>query len=98
MAQFRSSKRAKELKRAARHKAKEARKRERQKNAAAREPGDDIDWSQAVGIPRPETEGAEVTEGVDPEGGTEAEGLAQQGLGAASFKKEGPCRGPARSA
>ncbi len=52
MARFRSSKRAKELQRKAKHEAKEARKKERHEKA----PGgvdDDIDWSQAVGIDPP---------------------------------------------
>jgi hypothetical protein len=51
MSQFRTSKRAKELKRKERFKAKQDRKRERDKNAATRSPDDDIDWSQAVGFP-----------------------------------------------
>jgi hypothetical protein len=53
MARFRSSKRAKELQRKAKHEAKEARKRERQERATSGEVDDDIDWSQAVGIEPP---------------------------------------------
>jgi len=52
MARFRSSKRAKELQRKAKHEAKEARKKERQEKSAGGE-DDDIDWSQAVGIDPP---------------------------------------------
>ena len=52
MARFRSSKRAKELQRKAKHEAKEARKKERQEKPAGGE-DDDIDWSQAVGIDPP---------------------------------------------
>ena len=52
MARFRSTKRAKELQRKAKHEAKEARKRERREKSA--EGGDDdIDWSQAVGMDPP---------------------------------------------
>jgi hypothetical protein len=52
MARFRSTKRAKELQRKAKHEAKEARKKERQEKSAAGI-DDDIDWSQAVGIDPP---------------------------------------------
>lgn len=52
MARFRSTKRAKELNRKAKHEAKEARKRERREKAA-NGIDDDIDWSQAVGIDPP---------------------------------------------
>jgi hypothetical protein len=52
MARFRSTKRAKELNRKAKHEAKEARKRERREKAADGV-DDDIDWSQAVGIDPP---------------------------------------------
>jgi hypothetical protein len=52
MARFRSTKRAKELQRKAKHEAKEARKRERREKAAEGQ-DDDIDWSQAVGIEPP---------------------------------------------
>ena len=52
MARFRSTKRAKELARKAKHEAKEARKRERREKSADGV-DDDIDWSQAVGITPP---------------------------------------------
>ena len=52
MARFRSTKRAKELQRKAKHEAKELRKRERREKAAEGV-DDDIDWSQAVGIDPP---------------------------------------------
>jgi hypothetical protein len=52
MARFRSTKRAKELQRKAKHEAKEARKKERREKAAEGV-DDDIDWSQAVGIDPP---------------------------------------------
>ena len=52
MARFRSSKRAKELQRKAKHEAKEARKKERREKATEGV-DDDIDWSQAVGIDPP---------------------------------------------
>lgn len=52
MARFRSTKRAKELNRKAKHEAKEARKRERREKSA-NGIDDDIDWSQAVGIDPP---------------------------------------------
>ena len=52
MARFRSTKRAKELQRKAKHEAKEARKKERQEKSAGGEDSD-IDWSQAVGIDPP---------------------------------------------
>jgi hypothetical protein len=53
MARFRSSKRAKELQRKAKHEAKEARKRERREKGTAEGADDDIDWSQAVGMDPP---------------------------------------------
>ena len=53
MARFRSTKRAKELQRKAKHEAKEARKKERQEKSLSGEADDDIDWSQAVGISPP---------------------------------------------
>jgi len=53
MARFRSTKRAKELQRKAKHEAKEARKRERREKAAEGGVDDDIDWSQAVGVTPP---------------------------------------------
>jgi hypothetical protein len=52
MARFRSTKRAKELQRKAKHEAKEARKRDRREKAADGV-DDDIDWSQAVGMDPP---------------------------------------------
>ena len=52
MARFRSTKRAKELQRKAKHEAKEARKKERREKSADGV-DDDIDWSQAVGITPP---------------------------------------------
>jgi hypothetical protein len=52
MARFRSTKRAKELQRKAKHEAKEARKKERREKSAEGV-DDDIDWSQAVGITPP---------------------------------------------
>jgi len=52
MARFRSTKRAKELQRKAKHEAKEARKKERQEKPGGGE-DDDIDWSQAVGMDPP---------------------------------------------
>jgi hypothetical protein len=51
MSRFRATKRAKELKRKAKHVAKEARKRERHSNPRPAGTDDDIDWSQAVGVP-----------------------------------------------
>jgi hypothetical protein len=67
MARFRSTKRAKELQRKAKHDAKEARKKERQEKSASGEDSD-IDWSQAVGIDPPpgtvpETDAEDVGEG-----------------------------------
>jgi len=55
MSRFRSTKRAKERSRKARHEAKEERKRERRKNAPPGGIDEDIDWSQAVGVPSSET-------------------------------------------
>jgi hypothetical protein len=52
MARFRSTKRAKELQRKAKHEAKAARKKERQEKSGSGG-DDDIDWSQAVGIEPP---------------------------------------------
>lgn len=69
MARFRSTKRAKELQRKAKHEAKEVRKRERQERAASGEADDDIDWSQAVGIEPPP--------GWKPPGEESAEGEAE---------------------
>ena len=66
MARFRSTKRAKELKRAARLKAKEARKRERRKEARVGGTDDDIDWSQAVGFPPSEQPSQEDGEPASP--------------------------------
>ena len=71
MARFRSTKRAKELQRKAKHEAKEARKKERQEKSASGEDSD-IDWSQAVGIDPPPgtvpTEDADTDDvGVDEE-------------------------------
>ena len=64
MARFRSTKRAKELQRKAKHDAKEARKKERQEKPAGED--DDIDWSQAVGMdPPPGTVPATDTDDVD---------------------------------
>ena len=64
MARFRSSKRAKELQRKAKHEAKEARKKERQEKPAGED--DDIDWSQAVGMdPPPGTVPAADADDVD---------------------------------
>jgi hypothetical protein len=54
MSRFRSTKRAKELKRKAKHVAKETRKRERLSNPRPAGTDDDIDWSQAVGVPQSE--------------------------------------------
>ena len=75
MARFRSSKRAKELQRKAKHEAKEARKKERRERSAEGV-DDDIDWSQAVGITPPpgavEEEGTE-SEPLDGEDEDEAE-------------------------
>ena len=51
MSRFRSTKRAKELKRKAKHVAKETRKRERLSTPRPGGADDDIDWSQAVGVP-----------------------------------------------
>jgi hypothetical protein len=63
MARFRSTKRAKELQRKAKHEAKEARKRERRARAAEGV-DDDIDWSQAVGVtPPPGTSDEDAAEG-----------------------------------
>jgi hypothetical protein len=77
MARFRSTKRAKELQRKAKHEAKEARKKERQEKSAGGE-DDDIDWSQAVGIDPPPgavpAEGAETEHDVDGDEATEDEG------------------------
>jgi hypothetical protein len=87
MARFRSTKRAKELQRKAKHEAKEARKRERREKAS--EGGDDdIDWSQAVGIaPPPGT----VPEG--DEGAEEGEEHHDDALDAANAEDEGESGG-----
>lgn len=66
MSRFRSTKRAKELKRKAKHVAKETRKRERLTNPRPGGTDDDIDWSQAVGVPPSENPLFMNTE--DPEG------------------------------
>jgi hypothetical protein len=72
MARFRSTKRAKELQRKAKHEAKEARKKERQEKSAGGE-DDDIDWSQAVGIdPPPGTVPDADTDGDDVDADGEA--------------------------
>ena len=69
MARFRSTKRAKELQRKAKHDAKEARKKERQEKSAGGEDSD-IDWSQAVGIdPPPGTVPADDADVDDVDGG-----------------------------
>jgi len=73
MARFRSTKRAKELQRKAKHEAKEARKKERRERAAEGI-DDDIDWSQAVGINPPPGTVPETSE--DIEGTEEAAGFA----------------------
>jgi hypothetical protein len=70
MARFRSTKRAKELQRKAKHEAKEARKKER-KEKSADGVDDDIDWSQAVGIDPPP--------GTVPEPGDAEEGIEHDG-------------------
>jgi hypothetical protein len=68
MARFRSTKRAKELQRKAKHEAKEARKRERREKAAEGAADDDIDWSQAVGMNPPvPPEGEEPLDEADEE-------------------------------
>ncbi len=67
MARFRSTKRAKELQRKAKHEAKEARKKERREKATGGV-DDDIDWSQAVGItPPPGTVSADEDETAEDE-------------------------------
>ena len=53
MSRYSPAKRAKELRRKAKHEAKEARKKERHENPGAPGTDDDIDWSQAVGITPP---------------------------------------------
>lgn len=78
MARFRSTKRAKELQRKAKHEAKEARKKERQEKSAGGE-DDDIDWSQAVGIDPPpgtvpEADADDVDVDEDEDGATEDNG------------------------
>jgi len=78
MARFRSSKRAKELQRKAKHDAKEARKKERQEKSTDGV-DDDIDWSQAVGIdPPPGTVQDADTEAAD----VDADGEASEDDGA----------------
>ena len=54
MSRYSPAKRAKELRRKAKHEAKEARKKERHENPGTPGTDDDIDWSQAVGMPKPE--------------------------------------------
>lgn len=76
MARFRSSKRAKELQRKAKHDAKEARKKERQEKTPGGQ-DDDIDWSQAVGIdPPPGTVPAD--DDVDVDEASEDEGRSEE--------------------
>ena len=66
MSRFRSTKRAKEISRKARHQAKEERTRERREKAQSGEADDDIDWSQAVGFaPPPEESVGEESEARD---------------------------------
>jgi hypothetical protein len=69
MSRYSPAKRAKELRRKAKHEAKEARKKERHENAGTAGADDDIDWSQAVGLPRPE--GAEAGAGAEGEAADE---------------------------
>ena len=70
MARFRSTKRAKELQRKAKHEAKEARKKERHEKPAEGV-DDDIDWSQAVGITPPPGTVPETEDGEEGEDGDE---------------------------
>jgi hypothetical protein len=72
MSRFRSTKRAKELNRKAKHAAKEARKRERREKTESGETDDDIDWSQAVGLTAPE--------GTEPSLESEADAEDDDGL------------------
>jgi hypothetical protein len=73
MSRFRSTKRAKELKRQERHRAKEARKRERRQSPGGDPAGDDdIDWSQAVGFPPAESPGGDAAQGEAAEDADEA--------------------------
>ena len=65
MARFRSAKRAKQLNRKAKHAAKEVRKRERRESGDTAGPDDDIDWSQAVGVPASENPAAQE-DGAEP--------------------------------
>ena len=79
MARFRSTKRAKELQRKAKHEVKEARKKERREKSADGI-DDDIDWSQAVGITPPPGTVPEDAEGEETEDGDElAEDEDEQG-------------------
>jgi hypothetical protein len=83
MARFRSTKRAKELQRKAKHEAKEARKRERREKSADGA-DDDIDWSQAVGITPPPGAGpaeedAEPAEGLEEEAAEDTKGSSSAG-------------------
>lgn len=63
MSRYSPAKRAKELRRKAKHEAKEVRKKERHENPGAAAADDDIDWSQAVGLPRPEGAEGETEDG-----------------------------------
>jgi hypothetical protein len=80
MSQFRTSKRAKELKRKERFKAKQDRKRERDKSAAQRSPDDDIDWSQAVGFPPGDPATSEAGEPEPTAAGSPASAFADSDL------------------
>jgi hypothetical protein len=65
MSRYSPAKRAKELRRKAKHEAKEARKKERHENPGTPGTDDDIDWSQAVGMPKPEGAEGEAGEGAE---------------------------------
>ena len=65
MSRYSPAKRAKELRRKAKHEAKEVRKKERRESAGTPGADDDIDWSQAVGLPRPEGAEGESAEGAE---------------------------------
>jgi hypothetical protein len=71
MSRYSPAKRAKELRRKAKHEAKEVRKKERRESSGTAGADDDIDWSQAVGLPRPE--------GAEGEGNAETEDGAADG-------------------
>jgi hypothetical protein len=77
MARFRSTKRAKELQRKAKHEAKEARKKERQEKSAGGE-DDDIDWSQAVGIEPPPGTVPQADDGDVDDTAAEDEGRSEE--------------------